>query len=97
MNARLGLLALLPFPRPLGRRMLSRLVTRRLVVIPGTGPGNMPGNMPMPSMAKLLVIGGRFQLPGSTMRVTREIRPAAWVAPMAPREPLKAPWNVPPW
>ncbi|MBO9521063.1 MAG: FxsA family protein [Nocardioidaceae bacterium] len=41
-----GLLAILPFTRPLGRRLLARFVARRLVVIPGTTPG--PGNTRRP-------------------------------------------------
>jgi UPF0716 protein FxsA len=35
-----GLFAILPFTRPLGRRLLARFVSRRLTVIPPGGPGN---------------------------------------------------------
>jgi len=37
-----GMLLILPFTRPLGRRLLARVLARRLVFVPGpgTGPGN---------------------------------------------------------
>ena len=33
-------------------------------------------------------------MPGSTMRVMMLMRPGAWLAPTAPRAPLKEPWNA---
>ncbi len=38
-----GILLILPFTRPVARRVLTSVVERRLVVVPGT-PGGTPGN-----------------------------------------------------
>jgi len=37
-----GMLLILPFTRPIGRRLLARVLAKRLVFVPG--PGNVPGN-----------------------------------------------------
>ena len=38
-----GILLILPFTRPVARRLLTRVVERRLVVVPGAGLGGMAG------------------------------------------------------
>lgn len=38
-----GLLLILPFTRPVARRLLTSVVERRLVVVPGAGLGGFPG------------------------------------------------------
>lgn len=44
-----GILLILPLTRPVARRLLTTVVARRLVVVPGTGPGNRrpPGDGPV--------------------------------------------------
>ncbi len=39
----LGILLILPFTRPVARRLLTSVVERRLVVVPGAGLGGFPG------------------------------------------------------
>lgn len=39
----LGILLILPFTRPVARRLLTSVVERRLVVAPGAGLGGFPG------------------------------------------------------
>jgi UPF0716 protein FxsA len=58
-----GILLILPFTRPLFRRLLTGVVTRRLVVLgagprPGRGPGQGPGTRPGPSAGPGTVIPG---------------------------------------
>lgn len=43
-----GILLILPFTRPIGRRLLSRVLARRLLFVPGDGPGSAPGNAHRP-------------------------------------------------
>jgi UPF0716 protein FxsA len=38
-----GVLLILPFTRPIGRRLLARVLARRLVFVPGPGQANRPG------------------------------------------------------
>lgn len=46
-----GILCILPVTRPLGRRLLTRIVSRRLVVVPGGGYGPYGGRRPGPGSA----------------------------------------------
>ncbi|GAA1450299.1 hypothetical protein GCM10009641_82440 [Mycobacterium cookii] len=39
----LGIILILPFTRPVARRLLTSVVERRLVVVPGSGLGGFPG------------------------------------------------------
>lgn len=39
----LGIVLILPFTRPVARRLLTSVVERRLVVVPGAGLGGFPG------------------------------------------------------
>ena len=41
-----GILLILPFTRPVARRLLTSVVERRLVVVPGAGLGGYPGGFP---------------------------------------------------
>ncbi|MET3963832.1 UPF0716 protein FxsA [Marmoricola sp. OAE513] len=43
-----GMLAILPLTRPLGRKVLTGFISRRLVVVPGSGPGRGPGKQHRP-------------------------------------------------
>ena len=45
-----GVICILPFTRPIGRRFLSRLISRRLVGVsyPGANPGPRPGTQQRP-------------------------------------------------
>jgi UPF0716 protein FxsA len=43
-----GILLILPFTRPVARRLLTSVVERRLVVAPGFGPGFGPGHANRP-------------------------------------------------
>lgn len=41
-----GVLLILPFTRPVARRLLTSVVERRLLVVPGPGLGGFPGGPP---------------------------------------------------
>lgn len=41
-----GILLILPYTRPVARRLLTSVVERRLVVVPGAGLGGFPGSGP---------------------------------------------------
>lgn len=52
-----GILAILPFTRPIGRRLLAGFLTRRLVFVPGAGPGRTPGEAQRPGPSDDVVQG----------------------------------------